>query len=141
MNDVILQVVARLVAPFIQLYGIYIIVHGHLSPGGGFAGGTILGTSLILIALSYSPQKGYEIMSRNTTKILESSGGLWFISVGFISMLLGKPYLTNRGVFPIGVAGNLFSSGMVILLTLGIGIKVASTIITLFYHLLEEGEK
>lgn len=137
----VLQVVTRLTVPFVQIYGIYIILHGHLSPGGGFAGGTILGTSMIMIALSFSSARGLEILPRERTKILESTGGLWFAMMGLVGLLFSKSYLTNHGVFPLGTPGTLFSSGLVLLLTLGIGTKVASTMITLFYQLLEEGDE
>ena len=53
MTTVVIQTIARLLVPFVQLFGLYIIVHGPVSPGGGFQGGVIVGASMILLALSY----------------------------------------------------------------------------------------
>ncbi|HCC32540.1 MAG TPA: sodium:proton antiporter, partial [Clostridiales bacterium] len=53
MTSVIIRTVARILVPFIQLFGMYVIVHGPVSPGGGFQGGVIVGASIILLALSF----------------------------------------------------------------------------------------
>ncbi|PKM70436.1 MAG: sodium:proton antiporter, partial [Firmicutes bacterium HGW-Firmicutes-18] len=53
MDDLIVKNITKIVTPFIQLYGIFIILHGHISPGGGFAGGAIIGASLILYTLAF----------------------------------------------------------------------------------------
>lgn len=137
-NNIVLQTVVKLLIPFIQVYGFYIIINGHLSPGGGFAGGTILGSSLILYSLAYGVKKGIERFPRNNTKVLESAGGIVFISIGLFSILMGGNFLSNN-MFPgLGEAGKLLSGGIILPITLAVGIKVASTIVTLFYHLLEE---
>lgn len=134
----VLQTVVKIMIPFIQVYGIFIIMNGHLSPGGGFAGGTILGSSLILYSLAYGVKKGIERFPRNHAKVLESAGGIVFISIGLLTMLRGGNFLSNN-LFPgLGETGKLLSGGIIFPITLAIGIKVASTIVTLFYHLLEE---
>ena len=139
MHDLVLQTVAKLIIPFIQLFGFYIIFFGHVSPGGGFAGGTIVASSFILYALAYDVQAGFKRMPRLAAKWLESMGALLFVLVGFAGLLMGANYLANHtGLVDLGEAGTLLSGGFIPLLTLAVGIKVASTIISLFYHLLEE---
>jgi multicomponent Na+:H+ antiporter subunit B len=140
MNDMILEMVARLLLPMLQLFGAYILFYGHLSPGGGFSGGTIIGASLIFYSLvfRFSPRK--HRIKHDTSMLLEAGGGILYIAIGFIGVLLGYGFLTNRGVFPLGRPGNLWSSGMIALITLGLGAKVAGTVITLFQELLEGGE-
>lgn len=139
MHDLVLQTVAKLVIPFIQLFGLYIVCFGHISPGGGFAGGTIIASSFILYALANDVGAGFKRFPRLAAKWLESMGVLLFVLVGLIALVRGGNFLANHlGLVKAGEAGKLFSAGFIPLLMLAIGMKVASTIVTLFYHLLEE---
>ncbi len=136
MDDIVVRSVARIIVPFIQLYGFYVIFHGHLSPGGGFAGGAIVASSMILYGLSFNLEAGSRKLSHDLSAILESGGALWYLVIGLLGIFAGQFYLTNRAAgFYLGVPGQLFSSGMIFLLSMGIGVKVASTMITLFYSL------
>lgn len=136
-----MRITSRLVAPFIQIYGIYVILHGHLSPGGGFSGGAIFGASLVLIALSFNLEAGVKQISHQTASILESGGAFGYVLTGLVAIVLGGNYLANRAAgFPMGQAGQLFSGGAILIITVFVGIKVASTIVTLFYNIIE-GEK
>ncbi|MBT9167831.1 MAG: Na(+)/H(+) antiporter subunit B [Syntrophomonadaceae bacterium] len=139
MEDIIVRYVSRIILPFVQLYGLYVVLHGHLSPGGGFSGGAIIGASMILYALSFNLAAGSKKLSHDVSSILESTGALIFAGMGLISLLLGANFLANRVAgIPLGTPGNLFSSGSIAIITFGVGIKVASTMITLFFSLIEE---
>ncbi len=142
MNDTIIKTITRIVIPFVQLYGIFVILHGHISPGGGFSGGALIGTSLILYTVVFGLEKGKKKFSHRLSEFAESGGILLFIMVGLIGLFLGGSFLTNRDAgFPMGEPGSLLSSGMIPILMIGIGIKVASTMISLFHILIEEGEE
>ncbi len=142
MEDQIVQFIARLVAPFIQVYGIYIILHGHLSPGGGFSGGAIFGASLVLLAIAFNLSTGIRQLSHSTASLLESGGALGYLFTGLAGLLCGGSYLANRaGGFWLGVPGELFSSGAILIITVFVGAKVASTIVTLFYNLIEREDQ
>jgi len=139
MDDLIVKTITRLIIPFIQLYGIFIILHGHLSPGGGFSGGAILGASIVLYSLSFGLEKASKKLSHETSSIIETAGILWYIVLGLVGIFMRGFFLTNRGAgFPMGEAGGVISSGMIALITLGIGAKVASTMITLFHTIIKE---
>jgi multicomponent Na+:H+ antiporter subunit B len=139
MDDQIVRITSRLVVPFIQVYGIYVILHGHLSPGGGFSGGAIFGASLVLIALSFNLEAGVKQISHNTASLLESGGALGFALTGLVSIVIGGMYLADKSAgFPLGNAGELFSSGAILVITIFVGVKVASTITTLFYNIIEK---
>ncbi|HHT69769.1 MAG TPA: hypothetical protein GXZ85_11005, partial [Firmicutes bacterium] len=69
MSDIIVQVVTRMMIPYLQLYGLYIILYGHNSPGGGFAGGTIIASSLILYVLAFGLKMS--IVCENVTKMVQ----------------------------------------------------------------------
>ncbi len=141
MDDQIARITSRLVVPFIQVYGIYIILHGHLSPGGSFSGGAIFGASLVLVALSFNLEAGSKQIPHNTASILESGGALGYVITGLVAIAMGGYYLSNKAAgFPMGEAGALFSAGSIFIITIFVGIKVASTIVTLFYYIIE-GEK
>ena len=137
-----MRITSRLVAPFIQVYGIYVIIHGHISPGGGFSGGAIFGASLVLVALSFNLEVGAKQISHDTASILESGGALGFVITGLVAVALGANFLANQSAgFPMGQAGQLFSAGAIFIITFFLGIKVASTIVTLFYNIIEGEDK
>ncbi|SDK95696.1 MnhB domain-containing protein [Natronincola ferrireducens] len=139
MDDLIVKTVARLIIPFIQVYGIFIVMHGHLSPGGGFAGGAILGASFILYTLAFGLHKGHKKIPHEISSKVETGGILWFIFIGFIGIWTGHQFLTNKEAgFYMGDTGRVISAGLIPLATFGIGGKVASTMITLFHTLIEE---
>jgi multicomponent Na+:H+ antiporter subunit B len=140
MNDIIIKNITRIVIPFAQVYGIFIILNGHISPGGGFAGGAIIGTTLILYTLVFGREKGRKKVSHKATEIAESGGILWFVLIGLVGILVAGRFLTNTEAgFLEGELGEILSGGMIPLLMIGIGIKVASTMISLFNLLIDEG--
>lgn len=142
MRDLIVRVVARFIIPFIQLYGLYIVLYGHLSPGGGFAGGTVIASSLILYVLAYGVSLEQRRFPELWAQIVESAGALFYVAIGLVGIFLGSRFLGNSVAgFPLGTPGRLLSGGTIFLLTFGIGMKVASTMITLFSHLVEEEEE
>ncbi|MFP4200928.1 MAG: MnhB domain-containing protein [Bacillota bacterium] len=138
MNDLVLQTITYLLMPFIQVYGIFVVVNGHLSPGGGFPGGTILGASIILYALTFDVGFARDIYPDDRAEVVESTSVLIFVLIGLSALLGGYSFLTNVGILSGGETGTLFTGGFIMPVTLAIGAKVASTVITLFTHLFGE---
>ena len=87
--DVILQTAARLLVPVMQVFALYVVAHGHHSPGGGFQGGVILGASFILLALSYDLKYALRKLKEKTVLRLSAIGVLIYAGIGVICMLLG----------------------------------------------------
>lgn len=143
LSDIIVQVVTRTMIPYLQLYGLYIILYGHNSPGGGFAGGTVIASSLILYVLAFGIDDADLRLSGSLARIIESCGALAYVGIGLSGIALGANFLSNKGAgFPLGIPGRVFSGGTIVLLTISIGLKVASTMITLFTNVAEkEGEE
>ncbi|HSW10706.1 MAG TPA: hydrogen gas-evolving membrane-bound hydrogenase subunit E [Bacillota bacterium] len=138
-DDVILRMVSRMVIPFVQIFGIYVIVYGHLSPGGGFAGGTILGGSMALYLFVFGPKRTAEKLPLAWGEIADGAAAFWYVLVGLGGILLGANFLANAAAgVPLGVQGQLFSGGTIWLIGLGVGVKVAATIINLLVHLAGE---
>lgn len=134
------QTIGGLVLPFIQIFGLYVAFHGHLSPGGGFAGGTILGASLILIDLLDLPWKFKEAAAK-VYVVLESVGVTGFALLGLAGIVFGAGFLANLSAgFPRGTPGAVVSGGFMFVLGVLIALKVASTFGTLFKALRQMGE-
>lgn len=140
-EDMILREITTIMMPILQMYGIYIIAHGAASPGGGFAGGSVLGLSMMLYALVLGKDRSLEKVPPKATSILVSLGPLWYASLGFVGIIWGTKFLMNKGAgVPLGTPGSLFSSGLIAIITVGVGLKVASTMLSLFHILTEEAE-
>ena len=99
MTSTIVQTTSRVILPFIILFGIYIIVFGHVSPGGGFQGGMILAGAAMLIIIAHGFEKPARFMLY--LESMESGGVLLFIFIGSISLLLWLPYLADLGIIPL----------------------------------------
>jgi multicomponent Na+:H+ antiporter subunit B len=139
MDSLIVKTITRLLVPFIFLYGIFIISHGHLTPGGGFSGGAFIGGGLILYTIVFGAKQAERLFPSSVAEWLESGGILFYIAVGLVGLFTVDSFLTNiEAGFGIGTPGTLWSAGMIPILMITIGIKVASTFLTLFRGLLEE---
>jgi multicomponent Na+:H+ antiporter subunit B len=137
-KSTILKEVSKVLIPCIQIFGIYIIMYGHLSPGGGFAGGTIIGTSFILYRVIYG--KNF------TDKLLPYSKLITFLcgSIMFYGLLKGYSFITggNHLNLPqpsLGTPGNILSGGFLLPLNILVGLIVAITIY-FFFTLFDGGE-
>ncbi len=124
---------SRLVSPFLVAYGAYLIIHGHISPGGGFQGGVILSVSVILLITSHGYKAVRKAFSVRLVKIVESMSALLIIMISLIGLIFGT-YFFNflRG----GEPGTLFSGGTVVLLNILIGLEIGAAFTLLFYVLL-----
>jgi multicomponent Na+:H+ antiporter subunit B len=139
MNDLIVKTIVRWVIPFIQLFGVYVVFYGHVSFGGGFSGGALIGASLILYAVTFGLKASKKRVPHKRSQWMESLGILWYIALGLVGILTMDSFLGNKSAgFYMGEAGQLLSAGIIPLLTIGIGVKVASTMITLFQKIVEE---
>ena len=92
-NSLIIRVAARFMTPFIQLFGLYVIAHGHHSPGGGFQGGVILGTSLILLAMGNNMAFVKQFLSIPKMVSFATIGVLIFAGWGLIPVFFGHAFL------------------------------------------------
>ena len=137
-ESIILKQVSKVLIPCIQIFGIYIIFYGHLSPGGGFAGGTILGTSLILYRIIYG--KKFTDKKIPYTKLITYLCG----AIMFYGLLKGYSFITggNHLDLPqpwLGTPGNILSGGFLLPLNILVGLIVAITIY-FFFTLFDGGE-
>jgi multicomponent Na+:H+ antiporter subunit B len=138
MKDRVLNEVVKNLIPFIQIFGLYVIFHGHLSPGGGFAGGTIIGVSFILYRIVFGKEYAQ--------KKLRYSILIRFVAIGVFIYGVMKGYIFISGGnefnwpgLPLGNSGNILSGGFLLPLNIIVG-TVVSVTMYFFYCLFEEGE-
>jgi len=133
--SLIVKRITNIVSGFIFMYGIYIILHGHLTPGGGFAGGVIIAGSLILRILAFgsSAEKEKEL-SRRVPRLM-SIGLLIFWGSAFAGLLIASVFFLNAPIFGLGKPFHLLSAGLIPICNIGIGINVAAGLFSIFLAL------
>ncbi len=123
---------AKLIFPAIILLGTYVFIHGHLTPGGGFQGGTIIATGFLLMLIAY---RDFSI-SHNILSVIESLAGILFVTFGLLGFMNGGTFLQN--FMGTGVMNDLFSGGVIPIIYILVGFKVAAELTGLIYTILHE---
>lgn len=136
-QDLILQKVIKLVVPCILLFGIYVVLNGHLSPGGGFSGGAIMGAGLIVYSASYGSVSINRFFNMKTFRALTTSALLCYALSKAYSFFTGANGLPTG--IPLGTPGAILSSGLILVLDICVGLVVACTMYG-FYALFARGE-
>jgi multisubunit Na+/H+ antiporter MnhB subunit len=131
--SLIVKTMTNVMIGFIFIYGIYIILHGHLTPGGGFAGGVIIAGAFVLKVLAFGSQGTAEKKSEKSASIFESIGGLLFIGVALSGLLLAGTFFLN--FLPKGIPLHLLSAGIIPLCNIAISIKVGAGLFSIFLAL------
>jgi len=122
---------ARVLFPLILLFGIYVFLHGHLTPGGGFQGGAVLASAFLLLYLARPAQT----VSRATLGAAEALGGLVFVGVGVLGLIAAGYFLNN--FLPKGQPNLLLSAGVIPVIYVAIGVKVGSELVRIIGDLVE----
>uniref|UniRef100_A0A7V0Z5P4 Cation:proton antiporter n=1 Tax=candidate division WOR-3 bacterium TaxID=2052148 RepID=A0A7V0Z5P4_UNCW3 len=130
--SLIVRCITNITSGFIFMYGIYIILHGHLTPGGGFAGGVIIAGALILRVLAFGSGIDKEKKSALWSSIFESIGGLIFWGAAFTGLLVAGVFFLNAPIFGLGKPLHLLSAGLIPICNIGIGIKVGAGLFSIF---------
>ena len=128
--------ITRWAAPLIVLFGLYVGLHAMTTPGGGFQGGVIVASGLLLIYLGQGYRTWRQLLPSPWLDALEGGGAALYALSGVYSMLLGQAYLTN--VLPLGTFRDVYSGGLMLIENLGVLLAVAGGFTVLFSELLEE---
>jgi len=118
--------------PLILVFGAYIFIHGHLTPGGGFQGGAIIASAYLLIYLGCRQRR----VNQTAYMTLESLGGLSFVAAGLVGLAVSGYFLAN--FLPKGTVNLLFSAGIIPFIYIAIGLKVGSELTGIIDNLVEE---
>ncbi len=135
-NDAILQMAAYLLVPVIIIFGVYVILNGHLGPGGGFSGGAIIGAGLILYLNAFGFEKTERFFTEKTYKRIS------FCSLSFYCIAKSYSFYTGanhiESIIPKGTPGAILSSGLILPLNIAVGLVVACTMYA-FYVMFRKG--
>lgn len=131
-NSIIVAIVSRFMVPFIQLFAMYVIAHGHYSPGGGFQGGALLGASILLLRITVGEQPSNLVFNVKYGTQLSGFGVFIYAAVGVAAIIGGGVYLDYASL-PIGSmeTPQLRALG-ILLVEIGVGIGVMATMVAIF---------
>jgi multicomponent Na+:H+ antiporter subunit B len=125
----IVSFVVKAIAPFIAVFTVYLVLHGHLSPGGGFQGGTIFGALIILSSLTLGHKYGLRVLPERSRPWLQAAAVLAFIAVGLLGWTLCGAYLA----YPAYPELEWVREAWLIALEIGIGVGGAAIFATVFW--------
>ncbi|HIJ40637.1 MAG TPA: Na(+)/H(+) antiporter subunit B [Deltaproteobacteria bacterium] len=139
-QDLIITTACRLLIPFIQLFALYVIAHGHYSPGGGFQGGVILGSSIILLAISHDLRTSLTRISEKGAGLLCAVGVFIYAGTGALCLLLGGNFLDYGAlskILPLDpVSARSFG---ILIVEVGVGIAVMGSMIWIYSNVSSAG--
>jgi len=130
----IVKTISNITLPFILIYGLYVIAHGHLTPGGGFQGGAVVASGLAMILVAYGSVWTMGKIKEKRLSVFESVGALSFICLAFFGLIFGTMFFNNwfanskgplfGGAAMIGNSVNFNSAGVIPLMNFAVGLKV-----------------
>ncbi len=134
---IIVKTISSWVKVLIFLFGIYIIITGHLTPGGGFAGGVILASSYVLLMLAFGREFVEENLPLPLASKLDCVGAFLFAMIAILGLVFGGSFFVNflyQKYLP-GEALNLISAGTIPLSNIAIGLKVSASLFLVIFLL------
>ncbi len=135
-SNFILQTGAKLLFPIIVLFGIYVMIYGHLSPGGGFQGGVIVASGVLLLLIAY---RHFEVPHK-VIIVLETFAGVSYVLIGLMGLLVLDIFLGNFLPNNMQNMGMLISGGIIPIIYIIVGIKVGSEMSSMVQNLLKRSD-
>jgi multicomponent Na+:H+ antiporter subunit B len=140
-ESLIIQTAVRVMVPFVQIFGLYIVVHGHYSPGGGFQGGVVLGASFILLSLAFDLKTSVRHFSERINNRLGNAGALIYTGTAALCAIMGGLFLDYSALDAIIPLGPIeWRSFGIFLVEVGVGLAVMSIMVSLYWDLSSGGE-
>ncbi len=140
-HDLIIKTICRFLIPFIQLFALYVIAHGHHSPGGGFQGGVILGASIILLAISHDLRTSVQRMREKVDALLSATGVFIYAGTGALCLLLGLNFLDYSALASVLFVDPVTArSHGILIVEIGVGIAVMATMIWIYSNVSSTGK-
>ncbi len=138
--DLIVTNTVRLIVPVIQIFAFYVLAHGHVSPGGGFQGGVLMGASFILVALSWDLDEALARFSLNRCMTVAALGIFIYAGIGLLSMALGGEFLDYAELHKIlPVSPEMARYHAMLGVEIGVGFTVAAIMFALYANLSSGG--
>ncbi len=130
------QVFTTAIFGFSLMFGIYMATHGQLTPGGGFQGGVLLAAAPMLLYIAENTEAFQRIVSHPLVEFFEGAGAAGYALIGIAALTMGAAFLTN--VIPLGMTGDVFSSGTIAAISACVGVEVAAGFTLIVYGYLRE---
>ena len=137
-RDSIVKNMAKILIPLILVFGAYILVNGHISPGGGFSGGAILGAGFIFYAMVYGEEQALRVLSEKRIKIVTICSLSFYCLAKSYSFFTGNEFNGVHSVISAGTPGDILSGGLIMPLNIAVGLVVCCTMYS-FYMLFKRG--
>jgi multicomponent Na+:H+ antiporter subunit B len=132
----VVTVVSHLVAPFVMIFGFYIIAHGHYGPGGGFAGGVAVAVAVILFRITTSEERSFRRFPFLIGPLSTLAGMFVFVMTGLIPLIAGGAFLDYAQIEVAGLEASRMRYLGILVVEVAIGFAVAGAILTIFDVLL-----
>ncbi len=127
--SLIVKTISRVTTGLILLYGIYILSHGHVSPGGGFAGGVIMALAFVNLMLAYGKDAAFRKLPKGVAHFFEGMAAIVFLAIALLGFTGGYFFLNFISK---GEPFKLFSAGIIPLCNIAISLKVGTGIFAIF---------
>ncbi len=136
LHDAVLQKIVLLLVPVVMLFGIYVVLNGHISPGGGFSGGAIIGAALMMYLNAYGFEKTEKFFTQKVYTRLSFAALAFYALAKCYAFFCGANGLDSH--IPKGIPGAILSAGLILPLDIAVGLVVACTMYG-FYALFRKG--
>lgn len=136
---IVIRTIARLIIPFEIIFGLYLIIHGTISPGGGFQGGLLIGASMIFYAIVFGMPEAEGRIAPRIKLIASCAGILMFTLIGLAGVALGG-YFLDYFVFPLPYDPSVVNKIMISVIEGAIGLTVMGVHIAIFYYMTGEAK-
>ena len=137
-NDPIVCTVVKILTPIIIVFGIYVLFNGHLSPGGGFSGGSVLGAGFILFAMAYGEDNAAKIIKPSIIRVITICSLSFYCLAKSYSFFTGNEFNGIHSIITPGTPGNIVSGGLILPLNIAVGFVVCCTMYS-FYMIFKRG--
>lgn len=135
-EDIIIRTIARVLVPFIQIYALYVIMHGHYSPGGGFQGGVILGASMVLLFITHGYTEVSRKFSEKAAILFSSVGVLIYSGIGLLCLFFLGNYLDYSKLYTLLHVDPAHARSLGILgVEIGVGFAVMAVMFSIFFDI------
>ncbi len=141
-HDLIINFTCRILIHFIQIFALYVLAHGHHSPGGGFQGGVLLGASIILFAISGNLRASIKHFGEKTAALFSATGIFIYAGAGALCLIIGEQFLNYSALAPLlGTDRIMARSHGILVVEIGVAMAVMAVMIWIYYNLSSSGKQ
>jgi len=139
-DSVIVRLTCRFLTPFVMLYALYIVSHGHYFPGGGFQGGVLLAVSFILLIIGEGTERVGNMLPEKLKIVLISGGVMLFAAIGLLSIVFSEKFLDYGAIPFFALAEPYVRYYMILFVEIGIAMTVMGVLYAIFLNTITERE-